>query len=342
MSIIEDSLSQIQRGQDLSAAVMQACISELMSGLVPSEKIESLLSALHHKGETVEELVGAARALREKMRPVRLRQTPLVDTCGTGGDGSMTFNISTAAAIVAAACGVFVAKHGNRKITSQSGSADVLVELGVNISCDQAAAQRCMDRANLCFLYAPEFHPAMRFVAEARKRLPFPTIFNLLGPLANPASAAHQVLGVGKAEAWDLLVPALSRLAGGRSLAVRGQDGLGELSVLARSQVAIIENGQSRIEIWDPQDFGLSGGNIQDLQVRTPAESADLIRQVFDQTPGAARNIVVFNAAAAIWLARQADNLQDAVKKSQAAIDSGQAAQTLQKLALASQQEHAQ
>jgi anthranilate phosphoribosyltransferase len=337
--MLTDAIANLKLGRDLTAAEMENCVHQLISGATPREEIEAFLTQLHLKGESVSELVGGARALRKNAVAVRFTQPVLVDTCGTGGDGAGTFNISTAAAMVAAACEVKIAKHGNRKITSLTGSADVLVELGVEISCDAAIAQRCLDEAGVCFLFAPQFHPAMRHVSDARKALPFPTIFNMLGPLANPAGVTHQVLGVGKAGAWDLLVGALAQLATGTCLAVRGMDGQGELSVLSPSQVAVIEpmdrgNVENvlatvREQIWDAGDFGLGGGKLEDIQVTTPLESAALIQRILDGEPGTARNTVVWNAAATVWLAEPNRDLAGAVSRCQAAIDSGAAKQTL-------------
>ncbi|MDP1561718.1 MAG: anthranilate phosphoribosyltransferase [Pirellulaceae bacterium] len=351
--MLTDAIANLKLGRDLTAAEMEACVNQLISGTTPREEIEAFLTQLHLKGETVSELVGGARALRKNAVPVRFTQSVLVDTCGTGGDGAGTFNISTAAAIVAAACGVKVAKHGNRKITSLTGSADVLVELGVEISCDAAVAQQCLDAAGVCFLFAPQFHPAMRHVSEARKSLPFPTIFNMLGPLANPACVSHQMVGVGKPQAWDLLVGALARLATGTCLAVRGLDGQGELSVLAPNQVAIIEPMDPtkpekvlalvREQVWDAGEFGLAGGNLGgnlgDIQVATPQESAALIRRVFAGELGTARQTVVWNAAAAVWLTDPGRDLAAAVQRCQSAIDSGAAAATLESLGRTSRSE---
>ncbi len=330
--MINNAIDQLDKGQDLEATLMRQCVLEIMTGNVDQVTIQEFLSGLHHKGESIEEVVGAARAMREQMLPANFSQASLVDTCGTGGDGSMTFNISTAAAIVAAAAGAKVAKHGNRKITSQSGSADVLSELGVAISCDVKVAQNCLDQAGVCFLFAPQFHPAMRHVAVARKNLPFPTIFNLLGPLLNPASVPHQVLGIGKAEAWDLLVPALCKLSHGRCIVVRGQDGLGELTVLAPTSVAIIQNGAQTTEIWNASDFGLGGGKLSDLQVETPTQSAALIHSLLAGANGTPRNMVIWNAAAAVWVSGVTNALPQAIKLCQDAIDSGQAATTLNTL----------
>lgn len=342
--MLPSAIQQLQSGQDLTIEQMRACVEQLISGQQSLEDIQAFLTSLHAKGESISEVVGGALALRGQAVGLRFSQERLVDTCGTGGDGSQTFNISTAAAVVAAACGVKVAKHGNRKITSQSGSADVLVELGVEIACDGDTAQRCLDRAGVCFLFAPQFHPAMRHVSEARKSLPFPTIFNLLGPLANPAGVTHQVLGVGKAGAWDLLVGALAHLAKGTCMAVRGEDGLGELSVLAPTQVAIIdpslgpEGGPAAVrnERWQAADYGLGGGRLADIQVPDPAASAQLIRRVLAGESGTARNTVVWNAAAAVWLVDPRRDLAAAVQRCQQAIDSGAAAATLERLAAAS------
>ncbi len=341
--MLPSAIQQLQSGHDLTIEQMRTCVEHLISGQQTLADIQAFLTSLHAKGESISEVVGGALALRGQALGLHFSQERLVDTCGTGGDGSGTFNISTAAALVAAACGVKIAKHGNRKITSQSGSADVLVELGVEIACDGAIAQRCLDRAGVCFLFAPQFHPAMRHVSEARKSLPFPTIFNLLGPLANPAGVTHQVLGVGKAGAWDLLVGALAHLATGTCLAVRGEDGLGELSVLAATQVAVIEPRPNsagttivpatvRTERWQAADYGLAGGQLADIQVPDPAASAALIRRVLAGEPGTARNTVVWNAAAAVWLVDPQRDLNSAVQRCQQAIDSGAAANTLASL----------
>lgn len=341
--MLPSAIQQLQSGQDLTIDQMRGCVEQLISGQQSLADIQAFLTSLHAKGESISEVVGGALALRGQALPLRFSQPILVDTCGTGGDGSGTFNISTAAAVVAAACGVKVAKHGNRKITSQSGSADVLVELGVEIACDGATAQRCLDVAGVCFLFAPQFHPAMRHVSEARKSLPFPTIFNLLGPLANPAGVTHQVLGVGKAGAWDLLVGALAHLATGTCLAVRGEDGLGELSVLAATEVAVIEPSSApgatprgpatvRTDRWVAADYGLGGGQLSDIQAPDPVASAKLIRRVFAGESGTARNTVVWNAAAAVWLVDPQRDLAAAVQRCQQAIDSGAAAATLARL----------
>lgn len=352
---LQSAIARLSAGQDLTSHQVEDCLSTFLTGQASADEMRDFLTRLHEKGESIAEVVGGARALRKHALPIALRQTPKVDTCGTGGDGSQTFNISTAAALVAAAAGIYVAKHGNRRITSQSGSADVLTELGVEISVSPEIAQTCLDQAGICFLYAPQFHPAMRYVQEVRKQLPFPTLFNLLGPLCNPAEVQHQVLGVGKPGTWDLLVGSLAELANDRCLAVRGLDGLGELSVLATNQVAVItpasadaQSGSidskgppARIDmqIWDPAEFGLAGGVLADIQVPDPGSSAVLIKEVLAGAPGTARNMVVWNAAAAIWLATPGIGMAEAVGRAQSAIDSGAAERTLEALQRASRPE---
>jgi len=334
--MLEPFIEIISKNRDLTESQMKRCTAHLISGKADPQETEKLLTALHQKGESTSELVGAASALREAMIFAQLDTPALVDTCGTGGDGSETFNISTAAGIVAAAAGVKVAKHGNRKITSKTGSADALTQLGVKISEDVASAKKCLDACGLCFLMAPVFHPAVRHVSAVRQKLPFPTLFNLLGPLANPAKTPHQVLGIGRKGAWEKIVPALEILQPELSIAVRGDDDLGELSICAESRVAIIENGKSELQKWHPTDFGLKTGKLDEIQVDGPESSARLIREILDGRPGSARDIVVLNAAAATWVSGNQANMVDGVKICQEVIDNGTAKRTLEALAEAS------
>ncbi len=312
---------------------MAEVIDVVMEGRCREEEISLLLTALHTKGETVAEIAGAASAMRKHMTPIRSHHTELLDTCGTGGDRSGTFNISTAAAIVTAAAGVPVAKHGNRKITSKSGSADVLAELGVNVDAPVEVVERCLDELGLCFCFAPQLHPAMKHVAAVRRQLGFPTIFNLLGPLSNPASAPFQVLGVGKPELRDLLAEALRLLGTRRSIVVHGDDGLDEVTIGGTTRVTHIRSGATEQLQWQPGDFGLPPGDLAELQAEGPAESAALIRQVLDGSAGATRNIVLQNAAAALWTAGREDSLTACCERAASAIDEGRAAQLLRDLA---------
>lgn len=329
----QDAIQLARSGTDISDSVMETLIDRMLSGSANDQEIGDLLLALRAKGEAVSELVGAARAMRRHMTPIDSEHVVLLDTCGTGGDGSGTFNISTAAAIVTAAAGVPVAKHGNRAITSKSGSADVLSALDVNIDTDRQTVQRCLAEAGICFCFAPRLHPAMRHVGAIRKQLGVPTLFNLLGPLCNPAGASHQVLGTGKAQTQQQLAEALQQLGVDRAVVVRGLDGLDEVTLDGPTSVIEVDSrGCTHIE-WTPGDFGLHPAGPATMQADGPTQSAAIIRRIFDGEPGPCRDIVVANAAASIWLCKKTDSLQAASELAGMAIDSGAAKQTLSKLA---------
>lgn len=313
----------------------------LLSGQAEQSAIVACLVALSEKGETVGELVGAAQALRDSMLTVQSRRQPLLDTCGTGGDGAKTFNISTAAAIAIAACGVAVAKHGNRKITSSTGSADVLAELGINLEASPAVVSASLERLGICFCFAPHFHPAMRHVGPARREIAHPTIFNKLGPLANPASADRQVLGVGSEDMQRPMAEALQQLGSQRSLVVRGTDGVDEISLTTSSIVLEVTPGAIVEHRWSPEDFGLPRSSRDALFADDPAASAARIRSVFDGEAGACRDVVVLNAAAGLWVAGVHDDLRVCAQRVQQAIDSGQAKRLVDELGKATYEDHA-
>ena len=303
-----------------------------MRGEVPDEQIALLLTALRIKGETVEEIAGAATAMRRHMRPIRSQRTGLLDTCGTGGDGSRTFNISTAAALVTAAAGVPVAKHGNRAASSRTGSADALAALGVNVNAELAVVERCLDTLGICFCFAPLFHPAIKRVGEVRKRLGVPTIFNLLGPLTNPAGAAFQLLGVGKQHLRPILAEVLSILGTERAVVVSGDDHLDEVTIAAPTRATEAAAGQQREWVWNPESFGQPQSPLDSLTVDDPAASASMIQSVLAGTPGPPRDIVIANAAAALWTAGKSDSLTTCAQFAATAIDSGAARELLAKL----------
>lgn len=330
--MIESTLGRLAAGENLSLDEMSQTIDLVMQGRLSEGEMGLLLTALRAKGETCQEVAGAAAALRRNMTPIRTRQTELVDTCGTGGDGSRTFNISTAAALVVAAAGVPVAKHGNRGITSKTGSADALAALGVNVSASVDVVERCLDELGICFCFAPLLHPSMKQVAEVRKKLGVPTIFNLLGPLSNPAGAPFQVLGVGRAELRPLLAEALLLLGTRHAIVVQGEDGLDEVTLAGPTRVTEVVDGGLRNFSWTPSDFGLEPASLESLLVDSPAESAAVIRQVLSGTPGPARDIVVLNAAAALWTAGKAASPRQAAERAADAIDSGAAARLLTRL----------
>jgi len=335
--MIEATLGRLAAGEDLAFDEMAGAIDAVMSGLTTPGEIAMLLTALRLKGETVAEIAGAAAAMRRHMTPIRTLRTGLVDTCGTGGDGSGTFNISTAAALVTAAAGVPVAKHGNRGITSKSGSADVLSALGVNIGAGVPQVEACLEQLGICFCFAPLLHGSMQRVAEVRKQLGVPTIFNLLGPLSNPAAAPFQLLGVGKEELRPKLAEALRLLGTERAYVVRGEDGLDEVTLRGLTRVSEVTAQGVRQLVWSPADFGLQERSLDECQVSGPQASAEIIGQVLSAKLGAARDIVVLNAAAAIWVARGAASPSACALLAAQAIDSGAAAALLQRLVEVSQ-----
>lgn len=325
-------LGRVSAGESLSFDEMSQVIDEIMSGQWSNEAIALLLVALRTKGETVDEVAGAAQAMRRHMTPIRNSRRPLVDTCGTGGGGGGAFNISTTAALVAAAAGVAVAKHGNRKITSKSGSADALEALGVNVMAPPAVVERSLEELGVCFCFAPQCHPAMKNVAQVRRELGGPSIFNLLGPLCNPAGAQFQLLGVVKPELRGLLAAALARLGTQRSLVVCAEDGLGEITIGGATSVTEIREGELSELTWRPADFGFTEAPRSSLAAADPAESAARIRRVLVGEHGPARDVAVMNAAAALWLVGRDESLKECVSRASAAIDSGAAAALLERL----------
>ena len=330
--MLEEFLSLSQSNTDLSADQMQQAITWMLAGTVPDEEIRDLLLALREKGESVSELVGAVRAMRMMMTPIRTTRTGLLDTCGTGGDGAKTFNISTATAIVAAAAGAAVAKHGNRKITSATGSADVLSELGVKIEAPRNVVETCLNELGICFCFAPLLHPAMKHVGAVRRSLTVPTLFNYLGPLCNPAGAAFQMIGVGKEDLQTKMAAALMQLPIEAAIVVRGEDGMDEVTLSADTHVLHIQRGMLTQTVWTPQSFGLSKINVDDLKVEDPKESAATIQSILGGEVGPRRDIVLANTAASLRVSGITHSLIDGVARAARAIDSGKAAEVLKLL----------
>lgn len=329
--MLNEPIAKVESGEDLTQEEMAAAIDLVMQGQCEEEQIRSLLLALVAKGETVPEIAGAASAMRAHMTPLESTRQDLVDTCGTGGDGSGTFNISTAAAIVAAGAGIAVAKHGNRKITSKTGSADVLVELGVNIEAPVDVMQSALNEVGICFCFAPLFHPAMRHVGPVRRSIDVPTIFNLLGPLCNPARAPYQVLGVGKPALRPRLAEALSLLDIKRAYVVCGSDGLDEITLAGNTDVTEVSPGVTSDTQWQPSMFGLAPTKLTGMDADNPAESADRIKAILNGATGPGRDIVVINAAAAVSLAKPEWSLTECTSAVQQSIDSGAANDVLRK-----------
>ena len=320
-------LRALARHEAVSVAEMHAAFGVVMRGEATPAQAAGLLMGLRARGESADELAGAARALRDAMLPLVVpRADELVDTCGTGGGSLSTFNISTAAAFVAAAAGVRVAKHGNRSFTSRCGSADVIEALGVPLDVPVAVMAEVLTRAGIVFMFAPLMHPAMRHLGPIRKELAVPTIMNAIGPLANPASARRQVIGVGDPARLELMAAAVRTLGTTHALVVHGAPGLDEISPLGRTDVIEI-CGDIEVRRWsiDPAEYGLAGGTADALAAGGPTENAALITQVLrGQGPPAARAAVALNAAAAIYVAGRAPSYGDAVTIAVAALDAGQ------------------
>jgi anthranilate phosphoribosyltransferase len=339
MTSLRDILLKLSRREDLTRDEAREAFELIMSGRASEAQIGGLLVGLASKGSTVEELIGAATVMREKAVPVGCSPDDevILDTCGTGGDVRGTFNISTAAAIIAAACGVRVVKHGNRSASSKSGSADVLEKLGVKLELTPDQMSRCVEKANICFAFARSHPPAMKHVAAARTALGIPTIFNLLGPLTNPAKARHQVLGVFAPELTDRLATVLKGLGSVRAWVVNAVDGLDEVSTLGPTRVSELRDGEVHTRTIDPRDLGMPYARLSDLQTSTVEESADAIRRIFDGEKGPKHDIAALNAGAALVVAERASDLESGLDQARQAIDSGGAKKTLESLVRLSQ-----
>ncbi len=327
-----DVFAALLRGDDLSASAVTEAVRDLVAGRVDDARAAAFLTALRMKGETAEEVAAAALVLREQMLRLVPVSGPVLDTCGTGGDDSGTFNISTAAALVACGAGVPVVKHGGRAVSSKSGSADVLRELGVPIEAGPEWAQKCLDRTGFAFCFAPHFHRGMAHVAALRKTLGVRTLFNLLGPLANPANAPYQLLGVGKAELLDPLAAALAHLGVRQAVLVCSRDGLDEVSLAAPTMVRVVRGNEYETREWNPSEFGLASVSPSAIRAADSVESAAIIRGVLNGDDGPARRIVVANAAAALWAAEAVPTLRDGVERAEAALKAGKPRAVLEAL----------
>jgi anthranilate phosphoribosyltransferase len=326
------ALESLLARHDLDATHVCQVLHGMLAGELGEVELAALLIAWRMKGETGEELAAAAAVLRERMQSIEIGRTEVLDTCGTGGDGLHTFNISTATAIVVAATGVPIVKHGNRAVSSQSGSADVLGHLGVELEMDAVSVRRCLDHVGLSFCLAPQFHPALRHVGPVRRRLGVRTLFNCLGPLANPAGAGYQLLGVGRREWLDPMAQALARLRTRHVLLVHGSDGLDEVTLTGPTDVREVRGNQVWAHQWNPADFDLEPCALDELTVTGPLGSAAVVRGILNGQDGAARRIVLANAAAARLAADASATLTEGVERAAEAIDSGAARRMLEEL----------
>lgn len=330
--MIQSAIRQLIAGQSLDRTTAHRVMDQIMGGEATAAQIGGFLVALRCKGETVDEIAGFAEVMRAKATKIVGGRPPLVDTCGTGGDGSGTFNISTTVAFVAAGAGCTVAKHGNRAMSSQCGSADVLAALGVNVEAGPAQVGRCLDEAGIGFLFAPALHGAMKHAIGPRRELGTRTVFNLLGPLTNPAGAKRQLLGVFDADLTERLAAVLGALGSERAFVVHGSDGLDELTLTGPSRVTELKDGKTSTYAVHPSELGLATAPAEALKGGDAATNARILREVLDGAPSPRADVVVLNAAAAIAAGGLAADLAEGGQRAREAIASGRARQALDRL----------
>lgn len=323
--IIEEATAILCAGKNLNSEQMALVIEEIMAGKADTPKIASFLAALDDKGETVEELTAAVKVMRQHVTPVRTRHKIVLDTCGTGGDTRGTFNVSTIAAFVVSGTGIAVAKHGNRSVTSRSGSADILEALGVNISLPVEKIEKCLDEVGIAFLFAPNLHPAMKYAMPARKELGRRTIFNILGPLTNPAGATHQLVGVFDEHKTELLARTLANLGTVHALVVHGEDGLDEITTTAGTLISEAYKGEIKNYKIQPEDYGFTRVRLEELAGGDAFANARIFLDCLNGKHSPARDIVLLNAGAAIYAADKVNTIREGVELAKLSIDSGKA-----------------
>ena len=329
---MQQAIKAVTEKRDLSAEEMSATMRLIMTGEATPAQVGGFLIGLRMKGETIDEIAAAAAVMRELASKVEVDKNHLVDTCGTGGDASGSFNISTASAIVVAAAGGRVAKHGNRSISSKSGSADVLETAGVNLEVSPELVAECVNEIGVGFMFAPLHHSAMKHAIGPRREMAVRTIFNVLGPLTNPAGAPNQVLGVFSKDLVEPLAHVLKRLGSEHVLVVHAEDGMDEISIASPTYIAELNNGEVKTYTVQPEDFGMSRADLEQIRATDSAHSLEIIKSVFNNTDGPAKDIVCLNAGAAIYAAGLTATLVDGVKKAQQVIASGAVAEKLEQL----------
>ena len=330
--MIKEALTKIVSGSDLSMAEAKEVMREIMQGQATQAQIGAFLTALRMKGETADEIAGCAQAMRESAIEVKPKQNILVDTCGTGGDGSGTFNISTTVAFVAAGAGLAVAKHGNRSVSSRCGSADLLQALGVNLELSAEQVARCIDEVGIGFLFAPLLHPAMKHALGPRQEIGLRTIFNILGPLSNPAGAKRQLLGVYDGGLTELMAEVLRALGAEHAFVVHGADGLDELSVTGPNKLSRLHEGHIETYYLDPQELGLPQARLSDLAGGTTEDNVAITKALLEGEQGPKRDIVLLNAAAVLMAGGKTNSLNEGLALAAEAIDSGDAVRKLEQL----------
>ncbi len=330
--IREAIMKIVEEKKDLREEEAMMVMSEIMNGEATAAQIASFITALHCKGETPEEIAGCARVMREKSIRIKVPYPVVVDTCGTGGDGMSTFNISTTAAFVVAGAGIPVAKHGNRAVSSRCGSADLLLGLGIKIEIPPRRVEECLEEVGFGFLFAPLLHSAMKYALGPRREIGIPTVFNLLGPLTNPANAPVQLLGVFREDLTEVFAGVLKRLGSKHALVVHGCDGLDEITTTMETKISELVDGEIKIYYIRPEDFGLKRARLQELLGGGLEENVRIALQVLERKPGPSREVVLLNAGAAIYAAGKANDLKEGIEKAAESIDSGKALQVVEKL----------
>ncbi len=330
--MIKEAIAKVVEQKNLTLEEARQTMEEIMSGQCTDAQIASFVTALRMKGETVEEITGCAMVMREKVTRIQSKHKLFVDTCGTGGDRKGTFNVSTCAAFVVAGAGVPVAKHGNRAATSSCGSADVLKVLGVKIDCDPSVTERCLNEIGICFLFAPQYHGSMKFALPTRQQIGIRTLFNIMGPLTNPAGAPCQAFGVYNPDLADIMIQVLKNLGSHHALACHGIDGLDEITISGDTKVVELKNGKIMDYYIEPKDFGFPTAKLEEIHGGTPEDNAQMIVDILSGKDGARRHIVLMNAGAAILATDVAETLSDGVIKAAKSLDSGAAKQKLEEL----------
>lgn len=330
--MIQEATEKLSQGKDLIADQMQAVMEEIVTGKVDTPQIVSFLTALDKKGETVEELTAAVSVMRRHVTKIETKQEVILDTCGTGGDRKGTFNVSTVVAFVVSGCGITVAKHGNRSVSSCCGSADILEALDVNINVSPQKIEKCLDEIGIAFLFAPNLHPAMKYATPARKQIGMKTMFNILGPLTNPAGATHQLVGVYDKHWIEILARVLGNLGTVHALVVHGEDGLDEITTIAKTFVCEEYKGKIKNYEISPEDFGFKKAKLEDLAGGTASDNAKILLDLLNGKSGPQQDIVLLNAGAAIYASDKVNSIKRGIELAKESIDSGSATKKLELL----------
>lgn len=330
--MIQEAIDNLAQKKNLTSEQIRQAMEEIMTAKAQTPQIVSFLTALSNKGETVEELTAAVSVMRRYATAIHSRHKLILDTCGTGGDKSGTFNVSTIVAFIASGCGIAVAKHGNRSVSSCCGSADILEALGVNINMPPQKLERCLDEIGIVFLFAQNLHPAMKYAMPARKQIGKRTMFNILGPLSNPAGATHQLVGVYDKHWVDILAQVLNKLGSVHALVVHGEDGLDEITTTAKTYACETHQGKISSFQLSPQDFGFKKAGLEDLAGGDASANARILLDILKGKSGPGRDIVLLNAAAAVYVSDKAKSIKDGLKLAEESLNSGEALKKLELL----------